>query len=312
MKNILILFIISQFAFAQKTSVKTILHFSGKIDKYPIEMTVELRQENDSVYGNYYYAKSGKSNYIILNGTFKNNKLDLVETTYIPGKNVNTPTKTGSFLLDFKSNCELNGNWQNAKKDKKLTVALTCLEDLHSFNPKNYSYKLNQYKGQAETFNNEFREYNLINQLDIFNSKKERVQTLSGFEKVLYNNIGEVELEDLNFDGLLDIKIPIYFPDRIKYDGSFLYYIYDQSKNQFVRNTKLEKLEYLTFDRKNKEFEKIQADGRGNESSDYYKWSGNNFYLIREEFSYEDSDKTTYIEYQIKNGKSVKVKEYKK
>ncbi|WP_281234417.1 XAC2610-related protein [Flavobacterium gelatinilyticum] len=312
MKNILILFIISQFAFAQKTSVKTILHFSGKIDKYPIEMTVEFRQGNDSVYGSYYYAKSGKSNYIFLDGTFKNNKLNLVETTYISGKNGNVPTKTGSFSLDLNSNYELNGNWQNAKKDKQLITALTCIEDLHSFNPKNYNYKLNQYKGQAETYTNEFREYTLINRLDIFNSKKEKIQTLSGFEKVLYDNTAEVELEDLNFDGLLDIKIPVYFPDRIKYDGSFLYYIYDQSKNQFVRNTKLEKLEYLSFDQKNKEFEKGEADGRGNESSHYYKWSGNNFYLIREQISYEDSDKTTYIEYQIKNGKSVKVKEYKK
>ncbi|MFB9079858.1 XAC2610-related protein [Flavobacterium procerum] len=312
MKKLLVLFMFGQFVFAQKTTVTTSLHFSGKIDKYPIEMTIDFQQGKDSVSGSYYYVKSGKDNTILLRGIFKNNELKLAETTYIPKKSGNVPTITGSFSLQLNANYELSGNWQNAKKDKQFSATLSCLEDLQSFNPKNYSYKLNPHKGKATNFSNQLADYYLISQLDIYDSKKQKIQTISNFNNVLSDNIGKIEFEDLNFDGLLDIKIPIYFPDRIKYDGSFLYLIYDKTKKQFVRNTKLEELEYLFFDQKNKEFVRYEGDGSGNDSSHYYKWFNKSFYLAREIISYENSDKTTYIEYQIKNNKSVKVREYQK
>lgn len=312
MKKIFVLFLFCQFVAAQKTSVKTILHFTGKIDKYPIEMTIEFKQGKDSVSGSYYYVKSGKDNSIFLDGILKNNEIKLIETTYIRGKKGNVPTKTGSFSLQLNSSYELSGIWQNQKKDKELTTSLTCLENLAAFNPKNYSYKLNQYKSKTENAGNQLADYQTINRLDIYNSKKEKIQTLSNFKNYLYDNEGQIELEDMNFDGLLDIKIPVYFPDRIKYDGGFLYFVYNKTKNQFIRNTKLEELEYLFFDQKNKEFVKYEADGSGNESTYYYKWSNNDFYLIRKSESFENSDKTTYTEYQIKNNKSVKVKEYQK
>ncbi|WP_055098154.1 XAC2610-related protein [Flavobacterium aquidurense] len=312
MKKFIFLLIFSQITFAQKTIVKTILHFSGKIDKYPIEMTIEFIQGKDSVSGSYYYVKSGKDRSIFTNGILKNGEIKLEETAYTSTKTGNVTKKTGSFLLQLNNQYGLTGIWENDKKDKKLDVNLICLEDLSSFNPKNYSYKLNQYKGKAENMNGELADNFLISKLDISNSKKEIVQTLSRFNKVIYEKDGQVELEDLNFDGLLDIKIPIYFPDRIKYDGGFLYYIYDKTKKQFIRNIKLEELEYLFFDQKNKEFVKYQADGSGNETDEHYKWLNNNFYLIKKVESFEDNEKTTYTEYEIKNNKSVKVKEYQK
>ena len=312
MKKIFVLFIFCQLTFAQKTSVTTVLHFSGKIDKYPIELTVNVSQGKDSVYGSYYYTKNGKDMSISLKGILKNEEIKLIETSYISTKKGNVAKNTGSFSLKLKSNYELNGIWQNEKKDKQFDVTLQCLENLAEFNQKNYTYKFNIYKGKVENFNNQLSDYYMIDRLDIYNSKKEKIQTLSGFKNALSDNIGQVELEDINFDGLLDIKIYIYFPDRIRDDGSFLYYIYDKTKKEFVRNTKLEKLEYLFFDAKNKEFVRYEADGSGNEHDMYYKWSNNNFYLIREVKAFEDSSKTLYTEYQIKNNKSVKVKEYEK
>ncbi|KQB37418.1 hypothetical protein RC62_2584 [Flavobacterium aquidurense] len=275
-------------------------------------MTIEFIQGKDSVSGSYYYVKSGKDRSIFTNGILKNGEIKLEETAYTSTKTGNVTKKTGSFLLQLNNQYGLTGIWENDKKDKKLDVNLICLEDLSSFNPKNYSYKLNQYKGKAENMNGELADNFLISKLDISNSKKEIVQTLSRFNKVIYEKDGQVELEDLNFDGLLDIKIPIYFPDRIKYDGGFLYYIYDKTKKQFIRNIKLEELEYLFFDQKNKEFVKYQADGSGNETDEHYKWLNNNFYLIKKVESFEDNEKTTYTEYEIKNNKSVKVKEYQK
>lgn len=312
MKNIFFLLLFSQIAFAQKTNVKSVLHFTGKIDKYPIEMTVEFLQGKDSVSGSYYYTKNGKDRSIWLKGILKNNEIKLSETTYVATKKGNVPKTTGTFLLQLKNSYGLTGDWQNEKKDKQFQVFLNCIENVAAFNPGNYSYKLNIFKGKIENFNNQLTDYSLIDRLDIFNNKKEKIQTLSGFKNALNENIGEVELEDLNFDGFLDIKIPIYFPDRIKYDGGFLYFVYDKTKKQFIRNTKLEKLEYLFFDSKNKEFVKYEADGSGNETDRYFSWQNNDFYLIREIKSFEDSDKSFYTEYQIKNNKSVKTKEYQK
>ncbi|MFZ0595962.1 MAG: hypothetical protein WAM46_03190 [Flavobacterium sp.] len=113
MKKILVLFIFSQIAFAQKTIVKTYLHFSGKIDKYPIEMTVEFIQGKDSVSGSYYYVKNGKDRPIFTKGIFKNNEIKLIESSYTPTKNGSVFIKTGSFSLQLSNEKELTGSWQN-------------------------------------------------------------------------------------------------------------------------------------------------------------------------------------------------------
>ncbi|MBP4137644.1 XAC2610-related protein [Flavobacterium geliluteum] len=309
---ILLLFTWSQTTFAQKTTITTFLHFTGKIAQYPIVMTVGFEKGKDTVYGEYYYLKSGKNKNIYTKGTFNQGKIKLEETTYVTSKGKTNPQKTGSFSLHINNQYELIGTWQNEKKDKQFNVTLTCLENLSAFDPKNFSFKLNQYKGKTEGYDGELQEQDLINRLEIFNSKKEKIQTLSGFNEAVYDQTGEIEFEDLNFDGVLDLKIAIYFPNRIKYDGSFMYFIYDKAKGQFVRNLKLEELEYLTFDQVNKEFVKMLADGSGNESDSYYKWSNNNFYLIRKVENFEDKDKTFYTEYQIKNNQSVKFKEYQR
>lgn len=167
MNKIIILFIFSQIAFAQKTIVKTSLHFSGKIDKYPIEMTIEFIQGKDSVSGSYYYLKNSKSMPIFTKGIYKAGQIKLDETTYTATKEGNVPKKTGSFLLKLDSEFKLSGIWQNLKKEKKLETTLTCLEDLSSFNPKNYNYKLNQYKGKAENINGKPDDNFLISKLDI-------------------------------------------------------------------------------------------------------------------------------------------------
>lgn len=312
-KNLILLFFaFAQIAFAQKTTVTTFLHFTGKIDKYPIEMTVAFEKGKDTISGDYYYLKNGKDKNIYTKGTFRGGEIKLEETAYVTSKGKTNPQKTGSFSLHLNNKYELSGIWQNEKKDKQFDVILTCLENLTAFDPKNFSYILNQFKGKVEGYDGELHDHNVINRLEIFNAKKEKIQTISGFKEAVYEQTGEIEFEDINFDGTLDLKIAIYFPNRTKYDGSFLYFIYDKQTKQFVRNLKLEALEYLTFDQKNKEFVKLQADGRGNESDSYYKWSNKSFYLIRKVETFEDKDKTFYTEYQIKNNQSVKIKEYQR
>jgi hypothetical protein len=137
------------------------------------------------------------------------------------------------------------------------------------------------------------------------------IQSLKGFDEYIYERTAELELEDLNFDGLLDLKIQTYLPEQTKGDIAYLYYLYHQIQKKYIRNAELEELEVLSFDAKNKLIEKNYADGSGNESTHTYKWMDGKFYLVKKEINYENDDATYYEEYKIINKKSVKVKSYK-
>jgi hypothetical protein len=298
-----------QFSFCQKTIVSTYLHFTGNIDKYPIEMTLCLDQGNDSIlYSTYFYSKYRET--IRLKGTLIGNEVNLSEQIFDTKEEYYRVN--GYFILKFDGFNKLTGTWQNEKRDKELSVELACRENLIKFNPQKFRYKLNIYKGKSESYIGEMREYDKINKLQIQDVKNKLIQNLTGFDEIISNKNGEIELEDINFDGFLDLKIPIYFPNLIKYDHSFLYYIYNAKLGKFIRNESLESLGYLSFDAVAKEIIDVEADGSGNESETYYKWYNGDFYLIREEKRYEESYDIFITEYQIINGKSVMVKEYKK
>ena len=103
------------------------------------------------------------------------------------------------------------------------------------------------------------------------------LQTLTGFNEFI-GGVPEIQLEDLNFDGHFDIKIPISFPDRTKYDGSFLYFIYNPATQKFTRHQQLIDLEYLFFDPVKKQVYKY-GEGPDGFVVDYYKWRGDKVYL---------------------------------
>jgi hypothetical protein len=103
------------------------------------------------------------------------------------------------------------------------------------------------------------------------------LQTLSGFNEFIGGD-PEIELEDINFDGHFDIKIPITFPDRTKYDGSFLYFIYQPVSRKFVKHQQLIDMEYLFFDPVKKEVYRYD-EGANGFVINCYKWRGNEVYL---------------------------------
>jgi hypothetical protein len=296
---------------AQKSSIVITRHFSGKIDKYPIEMTITSYPGKDSISGSYYYTKSGSNNAINLKGTLNNNTLTLTEFNYTVKNKELITNITGYLNLEMGENWELAGVWANAKADKKLAASLTCLENKQAYNPVKNRYKFSQYTIDKSTVNYPGWKIDKIKGLDIFNEKGSLIQSLKGFDEYIYERTAELELEDLNFDGLLDLKIQTYLPEQTKGDIAYLYYLYHQIQKKYIRNAELEELEVLSFDAKNKLIEKNYADGSGNESTHTYKWMDGKFYLVKKEINYENDDATYYEEYKIINKKSVKVKSYK-
>ncbi|MCH5721087.1 hypothetical protein [Niabella hibiscisoli] len=139
------------------------------------------------------------------------------------GKYVWETTGHFSITAPLLATGKLSGSWKNVKTGKQLPVQLQLLakaEDAPLF----YDYELvvKQEKfinlSQAEQMMTKVTALKIIQEGKI-------LQTLSGFDEFVGSS-AEVELEDINFDGHFDIKIPIAFPDRTKYDGSFLYFIY--------------------------------------------------------------------------------------
>lgn len=307
---LILLLLAGHFSIAQKTIVYTWVHYSGTIGRYPVELKIKCTKNADSIWGEYYYTRKGNAASIYLDGTTGPNGTQISEQAY--NRQLQKHEKTGTFVLNTIGSKELNGTWNGTKQQQPLPVRLTRIENDFVNDFQQWNFRLQLYKGKVENAGGSLQTYTRANKLFIYDPVKKSTQTLGAFDEVMYNPYGETELEDLNFDGYPDLKIPIYFPQAIKNDGSFLYFIYNPKTRQFASSKALTDLGYLDFNTYTKEFRKSDADGRGNEGDAYYKWVGNKYYLIREVRTYEDSPQVFYTEYTIRNGQSIQTKTYKK
>lgn len=312
MKKILVL-LFTTFSFfalkAQDAKVTSIINFTGFIDKYPIEMKLEINQKSDSVAGEYYYKKNGDAEKILLEGKLKDGELYLQESTYnIAKRKYET---TGNFRLNYIDQIYLSGSWQKlAKNAPYLTVKLSARENLKAFNPSNYVFQYTRNRAKLDYIPADAQYYFNLLSLKVFVNKSMRWAFVD-FDDV-FTKEAEIVLQDLNFDGYLDFKVPIYYPGLAKGDYSYRYFIYNPAKRGFIQNKQLNDMGVIFFDAVKKEAQSVDADGSGNEGTKYFKWQNGKLFLVKEERVYEDDPYTHYTYYKIENGKSVIVKEEKK
>lgn len=306
---ILFLIIVSE-TYAQKAKVTAHLNFTGTVGKYPIEMKLSLNNYNDSISGEYYYIKSGRDSRIYLQGTLKDGEMLLKESAH--NVKLNKFENTGNFRMAYVAQTSLSGSWgkKSANAANALVVKLQCRENLQAFNPLGFDFIMSKNKPNYDNVTENAARYFTLLSLRINVNKSSR-WVLHEFDKYdLVND--EVELEDVNFDGYVDVKVPIYYPDLAKNDYSYVYFLYDVKSKGFRKNGTLNDLGVLFFDAVTKQAYKYDADGRGNEGTMYYKWQNGKLYLVKSERVYENDAYVHYEEYKIENGKAVKVKSYKK
>ena len=95
-------------------------------------MKLEIKQQSDSIAGEYYYPKNGNLNKIQLEGKLKEGVLNLQERAYNTTKR--KYETTGSFKLNYVDQTSLNGSWQKAgKTNSYLTTKLIAKENLKAF-----------------------------------------------------------------------------------------------------------------------------------------------------------------------------------
>ncbi|MCV6639464.1 hypothetical protein [Candidatus Albibeggiatoa sp. nov. NOAA] len=81
----------------------------------------------------------------------------------------------------------------------------------------------------------------IIDKIEVYNQKQQLLQQITGFRsQVLGFDIDmiELEIEDMNFDGYLDIRLPQTLP--IEGGIYFYYWFYDPEQQLFIRNKILE------------------------------------------------------------------------
>ncbi|MFB6453761.1 hypothetical protein ACE38W_00705 [Chitinophaga sp. Hz27] len=263
-----------------QTKITVTYNYSGTVSKYPFEMQLRIPRSTDTLEGEYFYLKSGIGAKLDLHGIKKStDSLLLTETNFRIRDTNDKFLVTGYFQL--KGSDTISGTWKNEKTGAILPVALRMREKINSFLPDNYNFKIKTSKGNMKDAGMHDRAYTKINQLDIYFQQK-LIQTIAGLDECLSDNLPEVIMEDLNFDGYLDLKVPIYFPERTKYDGSFLYFIFNKSTGKFDKNQQLIDLEYLTFDPVKKEVYRYD-EGSDGFITNYYKWKDGKVYLARTE-----------------------------
>ncbi|TDG35616.1 hypothetical protein EZJ43_13435 [Pedobacter changchengzhani] len=309
-----VIFLFAKFSFAQEPKVTSIINFTGTIGTYPVEMQFRLIQKKDSIDGEYYYVKSGRDSKIYLNGTFKNGNLLLQERSYDSKKK--KFLSSGYFKITAINKTTISGSWGKNKMEASipnaLKVKLVCRENLNALNPFKFKYSITKKKANYEDMSKAASSYYSITSFTIDNNRN-NPQKIIGFKELdLVDEKADVELEDMNFDGYLDLKLMINYPDMSKGDYSYIYYIYDLKQAKFVRNFVLDDIGVAFFDAPTKTVFKYDADGSGNEGTKTYKWQNGRLYLIKEQRVYQDDIFVHYKEYKVFNGKSVEVKSYKK
>jgi hypothetical protein len=310
-KTILITILATIFgqASAQKAKVTANLNFTGNIGKFPIEMKLSLNNYNDSIFGQYYYLKNGYDSKLYLEGTVRNGKMLLKESAYnAKSKKIET---TGYFKMAYLAQKSLVGSWgkKTPNAENTLNIKLQCRENLLAFNPLGFDFIMSKKKPDEDNMTENSVGYFTLLSLKINVNKSSR-WILHDFD--IHDLVkDEVELEDVNFDGYLDIKVPIYYPDRIKNDYGYVYFVYDVKRKGFIKNKNLNDYGVVFFDAVKKLIYKYDADGSGNEGKMYYRWQNGKLLLEKAERVYENDPYTHYEEYKIENGRSVKVRSYK-
>ena len=134
----------------------------------------------------------------------------------------------------------------------------------------------------------------LVNQIQVSTKEQNGVyQTLDGFVADVQTN-EEVIVEDLNFDGISDIRLMQFAP--IEESVTFFYWLYDVGKGEFVRNIQLEE-QVLSpaVDVENKQLVSQWRKKDGSYGADYFEFQNNQHIKLVKKESNIPHESTKYL-----------------
>lgn len=131
----------------------------------------------------------------------------------------------------------------------------------------------------------------IVNRIEVFTKGQTTVfQALEGFKAEVQAN-EQVSVEDLNFDGVPDIRIMQFAPTDASI--TYFYWLYDKQQGKFIRNESLEQQVFSpSVDLENKQLISQWRKNDGTFGADFYEFpSPNRISLIKQESNtpYQDS-----------------------
>lgn len=310
MKNIALIVILLAFTFTAHTqSVRSRrMVFDGTIGKAAITAVLEISNAPEtSVSGEYLYNKNTKNERIsISNGKIMDSYVIMCESYF--DKKKNNYEFTGYFSGKME-NWAISGIWTDPGFTKVYPFTLKPrAQYLHrdlSFNANFANITVDDNYDNNVDYGKYFLHLTKINITDEAGNIK---QTIRFNDVYVDKDKNPMRLEDLNFDGYLDLVVEERYPGVAKGDWGQIYYLYNPKSDSFDYNEELNALGILDVDPIKNTLTATTADGRGNETYDTYVYDSGKYLIIRHEALHEDSDKLYYIDYKIVNGQSVEQK----
>ena len=266
--------------------------YIGKIGNYPIEMEINILPFNKTIDGTYNYKKRSDAQDIFCDGMMDNNTIQLKEYYYKNGNKV----ITGKFNLEPIDVGKLKGIWTNPDNSKSYLVELTCLDSINLM-PVTYTYMRDIKTVEMERYpdSGDKQTFQQLTQVRVYD-KSNLIQTIKNLN-IIVSSEDNLEFEDLNFDGYLDLKIIEHYPFGIKPDYGVIHFIYNPFNNKFEPSKVLNDLRVVKCNSFKKQISHYTADGRGNESESFYRWEGNSLRIFKEITYTEDSNDPIITEY---------------
>lgn len=275
----------------------SVYNLKGNIDgKYGFVMRLSI--DSTSVEGSYKY--NNQKDYISLNGTLKDNKIELFEAYYKGKEGGQEACSKFSGTFDI-SKERISGIWTSSDGKKSFPFEMSNYYGV--VNP------VHKFKSNLSTEVDEsgYKSYK-ITEIEVFKEADKSTYYLSDFESQPLESTYHLVLEDYNFDGYRDIAlmefIPSYPPNK------YLFWLYNPDNKAFEQTNILEEVYSIPY--MNLEDSTAYVDGqwRGNITQSIHKFQNGRYYVIEMSSESMDGDYTRSVSrYRIENGKSVQIEE---
>jgi hypothetical protein len=260
-------------------------HYTGVIGgKYKFLMNLSF--DADSIEGEYrYYTQQG---FITVKGVIDetSRKFSAEESLYDYSKQV---TNITGYFEGVQNGDSVKGTWTSADKKKTFPFVLATDEkEMPAFN----IYDNGKVDG-------DFQSADTI----VIHYGDKASQVITGFTSDIWKDVSLVRMEDLNFDGYLDILIPEFTGAK---NTPFLYWIYEPESGEFISHPELEATDPI-IDLQHKQIISHWSGSAISSGTDKYVFQDGSFYLIEREETDWEKEKTSTTKYKIVDGKSVEL-----
>ncbi|HZY81716.1 MAG TPA: hypothetical protein VFE50_19470 [Cyclobacteriaceae bacterium] len=261
-------------------------HYTGVIGgKYKFLMNLFFDKEKINGEYRYYTQKS----FLQVDGTYDatTKKFNLTESIYDYKKQAREVT---GYFEGIRNGNAVTGKWYNKDRKKSFDFVLSTDE------------KPLQFKTISDNAT-VADEHKVINKIVVAFPNK--TQTIEGFESDVFADLGEaISLEDINFDGYLDLMVIEFTGAR---NTPYLYWTYDPKKIEFIKHEELTASNPV-IDVQKQRVVSDWVDGAATYGHSEFVYQDGKYYLAEESETDLSTDKTVTKKFKVVNGESVEVK----